>query len=191
MAKALAGSQALAVWVSLGLGMCLGVAVGVLSVGYVNRALSSLGLPRSYDRDINSEAENLALFKFYCTPFNLGTEEPGGGSVGLQQPAAAHPPALSNGLREGGREAEGRDWRQITSPPPTPGWGPPCLHRAGPRAASPATPQIQGTGGNPSQPVLSQLRGQRVPIGEPPSCPAPRAISGGCLGALSCPVPEL
>lgn len=84
--------------------MCLGVAVSALSLGYANRVLASLGPLRGCDRDTNSEAENLALFKFYCTYFSLGLFSPQAAAWWwfgeLQHPAAAHPLVLSSGLRE-------------------------------------------------------------------------------------------
>lgn len=174
--------------------MYLGVAVSVLSVGYINRVLASLGPLRSCDRNTNSETENLALFKFYCTCCSLGLFSPQAAAwwwLGeLQCTAAAHPPVLSSSLREGERVGRRKGLETDHQPSLTLGWGLP-VSKAGPRAASLATPQTQGTRGNPSQPVLSHLCGQHVPIGQLPSCPVPRAISGGFLGALSCPILEL
>lgn len=73
------------------------------------------------------------------------------------------------------------------------GWGPPCLHRIGPRVPSPAAPRIRAAGcwGSPLWSVLGRLRGWCVPVGHPPGCPAPRAIGGGCSGPVSRPVLQL
>lgn len=68
--------------------MCLGVAVSVLSVGVCKQSPGFLGPLRSCDRDTNSEAENLALFKFYCTPYCLGVALVGCSTLLLPTPSS-------------------------------------------------------------------------------------------------------
>lgn len=84
------------------------------------------------------QAEDLAPFKFYWTPFTLGLFtvpglQPRGASGGLQHPAAAHCPALSSAPR-GARVCRRKGLETGHEPFPHPGVGPSLSPQSWPKS---------------------------------------------------------